>query len=83
MCAVILIALSWLSPGLAQCPTSITATVATTAANCPSTGTATITSNASAEPSTLYTLISGPSQAPLNIPQSGNVFASLPAGIIQ
>lgn len=77
---ITLVTMSWMSPVFAQCPASITASVSTTAANCPSSGTATITSNADGISSTTYTLINGPSNATLNLPQSGNKFNALPAG---
>ena len=71
-----------LAPVYAQCPAvgSLTASATTTAAQCPSSGTATIGTNAPAGQSLIYTIISGPSGAPVNNPQNAAVFNALLAG---
>lgn len=63
----------------AQCPATLTGSVAVTPATCPSSGTATITTNAGSNPQ-IYTLLTGPSGVGLNTPQSSNVFSALLAG---
>jgi len=64
----------------AQCPANIVLNIRNnTAANCPSTGSITIGSNAAAG-SLQYTITSGPSGAPVNIPQSDSSFNALMAG---
>jgi|GEM_PF-769380 hypothetical protein len=66
---------------LAQCPSSISLSIRNnTAASCPSSGSITVGSNAAAG-ALQYTIVSGPSGAPLNAPQSDSVFNALPGGI--
>jgi hypothetical protein len=64
----------------AQCPNSLQLSIKNVAASaCPSSGIITIGSNAPFN-SLVYTILSGPSGAPVNTPQNDSTFSGLPAG---
>lgn len=65
---------------MAQCPTSVKLKVKSkTVANCPSSGSVSLGSNC--VPGTLvFTVLSGPTGAPVNLPQSDSAFNALTAG---
>lgn len=65
---------------IGQCPSTMTATAATTAASCPSNGTAVITTVPAANSSFSYMLTSAPAGIALNIPQASGTFNALLPG---